>query len=95
MQAFCGNLLSLNCVFARVCLRFFMLLYSYDKHKLAYLFILNKSEPLTIGSLLTTDYFINTSGKSSLRLPLLMERMHALIDHVSMRTPPLLGSALH
>ena len=45
MQAFCGNLLSLKCVSARVCLRFYMLSYSYYKHKLIYLFILNKSEP--------------------------------------------------
>ena len=45
MQASCGNLLSLKCVSARVCLRFYMFLYSYDKHNLVYLFILNKSEP--------------------------------------------------
>ena len=93
MQAFCGNLLSLKCVFARVCLRFYMLLDSYYKHKLIYLFTLNKSEPFD--SLFHIHYFIDTSGKSSLHLPLLMEHMHALIDHANMQTLPLLGSVLH
>ena len=56
-----------------------------------------KSEPFKHDEVhfVNIHYFIGTSGKSSLRLPLIMEYMRALIDHANMLTLPLLGSVLH